>query len=263
MKLTISGSNFGLPNSSAVSIEFECGDTSQYCVKGKKIILNNNNPFWKNNHSTIETVMPEGVGKDLVIKICAAGQCYSLPQTFSFADPKITSLTPNAGLTDGCKDGAWEPLSVWHSRVDGASPAQIKRTPQLQRRCNQWTQVKIIGENFGPFPEAIKVTVGTCTDYKTEKVCTSLVGKGKCQWTNDKCKTNTDVEDDSAFTLFDGTMYPLDGTGPVPRRLTSGVDDNIDAENSIIDRKRLTQALINLHQYVSRQNGRRLALLVV
>ena len=55
-------------------------------------------------------------------------------------------------------------------------------------------------------------------------------------------------------------MYPLGGTGPVPsRRLTSGVDDNIDAENNIIDRKRLTQALINLHQYVSRQNGRRLA----
>ena len=141
-KLTIVGENFGLPNSSDVAIKFICckenfnspdctGQSqtpSRYCVDGQVIKLDRNTPNWKNNHTVIEALMPEGVGKDLVIEICAGGQCFILPQKFSFSAPKITSLSPSVGLTDGCKDGAWEPLSNWHARTDGATARQISRT---------------------------------------------------------------------------------------------------------------------------------------
>ena len=111
-KLTIVGENFGLPNSSDVAIRFVCckensnspdctgqiqAPRSSFCFDGQVIKLDRNTPNWKNNHTVIEALMPEGVGKDLVIEICAGGQCFILPQKFSFSAPKITSLNPSLG----------------------------------------------------------------------------------------------------------------------------------------------------------------------
>ena len=229
-------------------------NTIKILVDGQVIKLDRNTPNWKNNHTAIEALMPEGVGKDLVIKICAGGQCYTLPQKFSFSAPKITSLSPRVGLTDGCKDGAWEPLSNWHARTDGATARQISRNPELQRICNEWTKITIGGENFGPFPESLKVTIGQCSDYTSEDVCESLVGKDKCKWENSLCKPITAGSDDSAFTLFDGSIFPLQQSA---RRLQASYDKT---ENNV--NIRLKQALFDLHDYLDGRQGRRLARVV-